>query len=152
MPLPHPWAWATRLLKLRRIDQCIGAIPPMVLSPGGSVFELYDRFNYLRGYLWSGKRQNFEESVDTLLELLDRAEEIVPDLHRTVHMAAGHLCGLTWYIRKNESGAINYGRWRREGRRNFTSAVEGTVNRRIGRRLGNGQQMCWTKRGAHLLL
>src|SRR5216684_1520552 len=31
-------------------------------------------------------------------------------------------------------------------------AVEGTVNRLIGRRLGKGQHMCWTKRGAHLLV
>jgi hypothetical protein len=139
-------------MKLRHIDQCIGTIPPMVLSPGGSVFELYDRFNYLRGYLWSGRRQKFEESVDSLLELLDRAEEVMPDLHRSVHMAAGHLCNLAWYIRKNESGIINYSRWRKEGRRISTSAVEGTVNRLIGRRLGKGQHMCWTKRGAHLLL
>jgi hypothetical protein len=139
-------------MKLRHIDQCIGTIPPMVLSPGGSVFELYDRFNYLRGYLWSGRRQKFEESVDSLLELLDRAEEVMPDLHRSVHMAAGHLCNLAWYIRKNESGIINYSRWRKEGRRISTSAVEGTVNRLIGRRLGKGQHMCWTKRGAHHLL
>jgi len=139
-------------MKLRHIDQCIGAIPPMVLSPDGSVFELYDRFNYLRGYLWSGRRAKFEESVDRLLELLDLAQEILPDLHRNIHTAAGHLCDLAWYIRKNESGVINYGRWRREGRRISTSAVEGTVNRLIGRRLGKGQHMCWTKRGAHLLL
>jgi hypothetical protein len=116
-------------MKLRHIDQCIGAIQPMVLSPSGSVFELYDRFNYLRGYLWSGRRQKFEESVDRLIKLLDRAEEIMPDLHRSVHMANGHLCALAWYIRKNESGVINYGRWRKEGRRISTSAVEGTVNR-----------------------
>jgi hypothetical protein len=139
-------------MKLRHIDQCIGAIPPMVLSPGGSVFELYDRFNDLRGYVWSGRRRKFEESGDRLLELLDQAEEIMPDLHRSIHMATGHLCGLAWYIRKNESGVINYGRWRKEGRRISTSAVEGTVNRLIGRRLGKGQHMCWTKRGAHLLL
>ena len=54
-------------MKLRHIDQCIGAIPPIVLSPDGSVFELYDRFNYLRGYLWwSGKRAKVEESADPL--------------------------------------------------------------------------------------
>jgi len=75
-------------MKLRHIDQCIGVIPPTVLSPDGSIFELYDRFNYLRGYLWSGRRAKFEQSVDRL----------------------------------------------------------------IGRRLGKGQHMCWTKRGAHLLL
>ncbi len=139
-------------MKLRRLDQCIGTIPPTVLSPGGSVFELYDRFNFLRGYLWSGRRAKFEQSVDQLLELLDRAEDVLPDLHRSIHMAAGHLCDLASYIRKNESGVVNYRRWRQEGRRISTSAVEGTVNRLIGRRLGKGQHMCWTKRGAHLLL
>jgi hypothetical protein len=139
-------------MKLRHIDQCIGAVPPAVLSPGGSVFELYDRFNFLRGYLWSGRRAKFEQSVDRLLELLDRAEDVLPDFHRSIHMAAGHLCDLASYIRKNESGVVNYSRWRQEGRRISTSAVEGTVNRLIGRRLGKGQHMCWTKRGAHLLL
>jgi len=67
-------------------------------------------------------------------------------------MAAGHLCDLASYIHKNESGVVNYSRWRQEGRRISTSAVEGTVNRLTGRRLGKGQHMCWTKRGAHLLL
>jgi hypothetical protein len=37
------------------------------------------------------RRGKFEESVDSLLKLLDRAEEIMPDLHRNIHMAAGHL-------------------------------------------------------------
>jgi hypothetical protein len=85
-------------MKLRHLDQCIGTIPPAVLSPGGSVFELYDRFNFLRGYLWSGRRAKFEQSVDQLLELLDRAEDVLPDLHRSIHMAAGHLSDLAWYI------------------------------------------------------
>jgi hypothetical protein len=38
-------------MKVRHADQCIGRIPPYRFSPNGSVFELYDRFNYLRGYL-----------------------------------------------------------------------------------------------------
>jgi len=139
-------------MKLRHIEQCIGVIPPTALSPDGSIFELYDRFNCLRGYLWSGRRAKFEQSVDRLLELLDEAKERLPDLERTISMASGHLCDLAEYIRKNDAGVINYGRWRREGRRISTSAVEGTVNRLIGRRLGKGQHMCWTKRGAHLLL
>jgi hypothetical protein len=63
---------------------------------------------------------------------------MLPDLDRSITMASGHLCDLAWYIRKNESGVINYGRWRREGRRISTSAVEGTVNRLIGRRLRKG--------------
>jgi hypothetical protein len=38
-------------MKVRHVDQCIGRIPPYRFSPDGSLFELYDRFNYLRGYL-----------------------------------------------------------------------------------------------------
>jgi hypothetical protein len=56
----------------------------------------------------SGRRAKFEQSVDQLLELLDRAEDVLPDLHRSIHMTAGHLCDLAWYIRKNESGVVNY--------------------------------------------
>jgi hypothetical protein len=55
-------------------------------------------------------------------------------------------------LRKNAAGIINYREWRRAGRRISTSAVEGTVNRLTGRRMCKSQQMCWTKRGAHLLL
>jgi hypothetical protein len=77
-------------MKLRHIDQCIGTIPPIALSPDGSIFELYDRFNFLRGYLWSGKRAKFEESVNPLLELLDQAKEMLPDLDRSISMASGH--------------------------------------------------------------
>lgn len=59
-------------MKVRHADQCIGKIPPYAFSPNGSVFELYDRFNHLRGYLWSGRRDKFKECFDRLLYLLDR--------------------------------------------------------------------------------
>jgi hypothetical protein len=50
-------------MKVRHADQCIGRIPPYRFSPDGSIFELYDRFNYLRGYLWGGRRAKFKESL-----------------------------------------------------------------------------------------
>jgi hypothetical protein len=64
-------------MKLRHTDQCIDVIPPTALSPDGSIFELHDRFNYLRGYLWSGRRAKFEQSVELSewgphLELVDQ--------------------------------------------------------------------------------
>ena len=33
-------------MKVRHLDQCLGGIPPCRLSPTGSIFELYDRFNW----------------------------------------------------------------------------------------------------------
>jgi hypothetical protein len=47
---------------------------------------------------------------------------------------------------------ICYREWRNADKRISTSAVEGTVNRLIGRRMCKYQHMCWSKRGAHLLL
>jgi hypothetical protein len=139
-------------MKVHHADQCIGRIPPYRFSPDGSVFELYDRFNYLRGYLWSGRRAKFHESLDRLLYLLDRVQYELPESAQAASMASGHLCDLEGYLRKNEAGIINYREWRWAGRRISTSAVEGTVNRLIGRRMCKSQHMCWTKRGAHLLL
>ena len=139
-------------MKMRHVDQCIGRIPPRPLSPSDSVFELYDRFNYLRGYLWSGRRDKFKESFERLLWLLGRACDEMPDCERSASMAIGHRCDLEAYLQKNETGVVNYREWRNTGRRISTSAVEGTVNRLIGRRMCKGQHKCWSKRGAHLLL
>jgi hypothetical protein len=139
-------------MKVRHVDQCIGRIPPYRFSPDGSLFELYDRFNYLRGYLWSGRRTKFKESFDRLLWLLDRVRDEVPESKRSARMAIAHLCDLEAYLQKNASGIISYREWRNAGKRISTSAVEGTVNRLIGRRMCKSQHMCWSKRGAHLLL
>jgi hypothetical protein len=139
-------------MKLRHIDQCVGRIPPMRLSSEGSLFELYDRSAYLRAYIWTGRPEKIEESVDTMLTLLDRVAALSPDDSVAARLAAGHVVDLWGYLRANADGVINYQEWRRRGRRISSSGVEGTVNRLIGRRLGKGQQMCWTKRGAHLLL
>jgi hypothetical protein len=139
-------------MKVRHVDQCIGRIPPCSLSPSGSIFELYDRFNYLLSYLWSGRRAKFKESFDRLLWLLDRARKEMPDHERAATMASGHLCDLEAYLQKNATGVVSYREWRNSGRRISTSAVEGTVNRLIGRRMCKSQHMCWSKRGAHLLL
>jgi hypothetical protein len=139
-------------MKLRHIDQCVGRIPPCQLTPGGSIFELYDRSNYLRAYVWTGRRDKVEASMHRLTWLLDQVAELSPDDARTAHMALGHVADLADYLRQNAAGIVNYQSWKRRGWRISTSGVEATVNRLIGRRLGKAQQMCWSKRGAHLLL
>jgi hypothetical protein len=103
-------------IKVRRVDQCIGRIPPYRFSPDGSIFELYDRFNYLRGCLWSGRRTRFKESFDRLLWLLDRVRDEVPKSKRSARMAIAHLCDLEAYLQKNASGIISYREWRNAGK------------------------------------
>ena len=139
-------------MKFRHLDQCAGRIPPCKLSPDGSIFELYDRLNYLRAYVWTGRRKKIEESIDILLRLLEQVKIEMPNYEASARVAASHAFALSEYLRANAGGVINYHAWKRDGRRISSSGVEGTVNRLIGRRLGKSQHMCWTKRGAHLLL
>lgn len=139
-------------MKLRHISQCVLHIPPCQLSDHGSIFELHDRFNFLRAYVWSGRQDKVEESINTMLNLLDQVPVISPDDADAAKMAAGHVCDLWGYLRVNAAGVINYQDWKQRGERISSSSVEGTVSHLIGRRLCKSQHMCWTKRGAHLLL
>jgi hypothetical protein len=124
----------------------------MRLTRGGSVFELYDRVAYLRAYVWTGRTEKVSESINTMLELLDRVKILSPDDAEAARIVAGHVLELSAYLQANANAVVDYQAWRGNGRRISTSGVEATVNRLIGRRLGEDQHMCWTKRGAHLLL
>jgi hypothetical protein len=134
------------------LKACIGRILPRRLSPGGSVFELYDRFAFLRAYLWTGRRDKLERSIDQLIGLLECVERGWPDDERSARIAIFHVCDLSAYLRQNATGVVDYQSWKRRGWRISTSSVEATVNRLIGRRLCKSQHMCWSRRGAHLLL
>ena len=59
-------------MKIRHVDQCIGKILPRQLTPGESIFELYDRFVYLRAYVWMGRRDKVAQSLNRLICLLER--------------------------------------------------------------------------------
>ena len=63
-----------------------------------------------------------------------RVQYELPESAQAASMASGHLCDLEGYLRKNVAGITNYLDRRRAGRRISTSAVDGTVNRLIGRR------------------
>ncbi len=102
-------------MKLRHIDQCIGRILPRRLSPGGSVFELYDRFAFLRAYLWTGRRDKLERSIDQLIGLLECVERGWPADERSARMAIFHVCDLSAYLRQNATGVVDYQSWKRRG-------------------------------------
>ena len=53
--------------------------------------------------------------------------------------------------RRRRVGGLRWGGNRR-GERISTAVVESMVNRVIGRRMAKGQQMRWSRRGAHLLV
>lgn len=87
-----------------------------------------------------------------MLALLEQVPLRSPDDAQTARIAAGHVVNLGGYLRANANQVINYRACRSHGGRISSSAVEGTVDRLVNRRLGKSQHMCWTKGGAQLLL
>jgi hypothetical protein len=93
-----------------------------------------------------------ERSTNRLIWLLERIKELWPEDEQAANMAIHHVIDLSSYLKHNANGVVDYQSWKRRGWRISTSAVEGTVNRLIGRRHCKAQHMCRSKRGAHLLL
>ena len=56
------------------------------------------------------------------------------------------------YIRNNRGSMPNYGERYRQGETISTAFVESTINQVLSRRFVKKQQICWTLKGAHLLL
>jgi hypothetical protein len=59
---------------------------------------------------------------------------------------------LLYYLQANLRSLIDYRSWQQAGRRISTGFVESTINRIVGRRMCKGQQMRWSRLGAHCLV
>ena len=71
---------------------------------------------------------------------------------RQARDALRKLLELLSYFEGNTDSLIDYRRWKNDGRRISTGFVESTINRILGRRMCKGQQMCWSRKGAHYLI
>ena len=104
------------------------------------------------------------ESVNHLLwhgnteEALERLRDLTMDLsliqaHRTIakKVAAG-VAEFKTYICNNREFIPNFGERRRQGETISSAFIESTINQVVSRRFVKRQQICWTLRGAHLLL
>jgi hypothetical protein len=104
------------------------------------------------------------ESVNHLLwhgnteEALERLGDLTMDLsliqaHRTTakKVAAG-VAEFKTYICNNREFIPNFGERRRQGETISSAFIESTINQVVSRRFVKRQQICWTLRGAHLLL
>jgi hypothetical protein len=56
------------------------------------------------------------------------------------------------YLSSQSTWLVNYAERHRAGLRVGTSLTEATANFLVNRRMNKSQQMCWTRRGADLLL
>ena len=88
-----------------------------------------------------------------LCELLALREQGDPTaLRKRAQGARYKLMDLLYYLQANLRSLIDYRSWQLAGRRISTGFVESTINRIVGRRMCKGQQMRWSRLGAHCLV
>jgi len=146
------WAHIGRLLQ--HLDRTLGPFAYGRVSYDGSPFELWDLFIRFRHYVWTGQKAKWKEAGDKLFRLFLLREqcEFEFDEGRSLRLPLSKLMAVLNNLDANDRSLIDYHRWQQAGLRISTSFVESTINRLIGRRMCRGQQMRWSKRGAHCLL
>ena len=155
--LPHAsrwvldWAHIGRMLQY--VDQAIAPLAHGRLTPAGSTFELWDLFVRFRSWVWTGETKRWKVAGEKLCELLALREQGDPTALRKRAQAARYkLMDLLYYLQANLRSLIDYRSWQLAGRRISTGFVESTINRIVGRRMCKGQQMRWSRLGAHCLV
>ena len=145
------WAHIGRMLQY--VDQAIAPMAYGRVTESGSAFELWDLFVRFRNWVWTGRTERWKLAGGKLYELLILKEQGERNTYRRqAHGALRKLLELLSYLEGNEDSLIDYSRWQHDGRRISTGFVESTINRVLGRRMCKGQQMRWSRQGAHCLI
>ena len=141
-------------MRLQHLEQIAGALsaddPARVAAKALIVAEV-DRLHWR---LWNGKAKDAQISIDRIRTVMhhfqgEHAQRklIAPSrkLWTALHALDGYLTGQSEWL-------INYAERHRAGLRIGTAITEGTANFLVNRRMNKSQQMCWSRRGADLLL
>jgi hypothetical protein len=155
--LPHDsrWVldWAHIGRMLRHVEQAIAPLAYGRLTPAGSAFELWDLFVRFRSLVWTGQTQRWQRAGERLFQLLElREQRDATGLGERARSALYKLLDVLFYLRANLSSLVDYRSWQQVGRRISTGYVESSINRIVGRRMCKGQQMRWSRAGAHGLV
>jgi len=104
--------------------------------------------------LWNGKATDAQISIDRIRAVMHhfqgehaQRKSIAPSrkLWTALQALDGYLTGQSDWL-------VNYAKRHRAGLRVGTAITEGTANFLVNRRMNKSQQMCWSRRGADLLL
>jgi hypothetical protein len=108
----------------------------------------------LRWRLWNGKAKDAQASTERIRAVIHhfRGE---PDSRRWIAPSRKlwiAVLALDAYLVSQADCTVNYAERHPAGLRVGTANIEGTANFLVNRRMNKSQQMCWTRRGADLLL
>src|SRR5690242_10832423 len=140
-----------RLQHLAPIAGGLSADDPARAAAKAVIVAEVDRLHWR---LWNGKAKDAQISIDRIRMVMHhfRGEQgqrksIAPSrkLWTALQALDGYLTGQSDWL-------VNYAKRHRAGLRVGTAITEGTANFLVNRRMNKSQQMCWSRRGADLLL
>jgi hypothetical protein len=148
-PITHIIDWFHIAMKIQPMQQIADHVVSCRQTRPGMLAMIDEEIKALKWKLWHGQ-------VDRAISALDRIVADMDHLGQNGDLSAARLHSLgqqlLTYIRSNRNAIVDYGARYRSGRRIATSLAESAVNSLAAKRMVKNQQMCWSQRGAHLML
>jgi hypothetical protein len=146
-PTSHVLDWFHLAMRIQHAAQAAKGWPAD--TPGGREdgARLAEAVERIRWRLWHGQ---VRRALDLVGETLAWLEGMAAPTVAT--KTAASLRGLETYVSGQAALIIDYAKARRRGEPISTATTEGAVPWLLHRRMGVGQQMRWSPRGAHRML
>ena len=140
-----------RLQHLKQIGDGLAAGDPARAAAKVVIVTEVERLHWR---IWNEKATNAGKSIDRIRAVMhhfrgerDSRKSIAPSRQLWTALRA-----LNRYLIGQSAWPVNYAERHRAGLRVGTAITEGTANFLVNRRMNKSQQMCWSRRGADLLL
>src|SRR5215212_6280979 len=148
-PSRHVLDWFHLAMRIHHVAQAAKGWPADTPGERGDGARLADAVERIRWRLWHGQVQRALDLIGKTLTWLEGMVE--PTLAATSKVMA-LLRGLETYVSGRADLIIDYAKARRRGEPISTATTESAVQWLLHRRMGAGQQMRWSPRGAHRML
>ncbi len=142
---------AMRLQHLKQIANGLSDDDPERAEARAVILGEVERLHWR---IWNGKAQDAQISIDRIRAVMHHYQG-EPDGRRSIAPSRKlwtALHALDGYLTSQSAWLVNYAERHRAGLRIGTAITEGTANFLVNRRMNKSQQMCWSRRGADLLL
>jgi hypothetical protein len=146
-PSRHVLDWFHLAMRIHHAARVAEAWPVGTPGEREDGTRLADAVERIRWRLWHGR---VRRALDLIGETLAWLEGMTAPAVAAKVTASLH--GLETYVSGQAGLIIDYAKARRDGEPISTATTEGTVQWLLHRRMGVGQQMRWSPRGAHRML
>jgi hypothetical protein len=148
-PTSHVLDWFHLAMRIHHVAQAAKGWPADTPGEREGGARLADAVERIRWRLWHGQVRRALDLVGETLTWLEGMGEATPVATSKV---TALLRGLETYVSGQAELIIDYAEARRRGEPISTATTESTVQWLLHRRMGAGQQMRWSPRGAHRML